>query len=398
MERRLAELRTRVEALRSQLTCTDAAEAQSRLSAARTACEQAEKTERSARQTAEEFVRTRTLAAELAEKSRRLGAELDELTGKQTELRMEIRTLEGSVESLRSSLDMPSEREAQARLGQLRSELDEMTRALENARTAKEGLERQIRASAAQQDAWEQQLAGISEPPVSELEATLGQQREQRSALQAQHEEVSSRLRSSASIIEHLHAIASEAQGIEQSYGELAALANTANGKLTGKDKITFEVYLQGMYLDRVLAAANRRLDVMTNGRYELIRRRESTSMRSQTGLDLDVIDNYTGKARDSSSLSGGESFKASLSLALGLSDVVQSHAGGIELDTMFIDEGFGSLDQESLQLAIKTLTELSGSGKLVGIISHVDELKESIDRKIVVTRGITGSSLRIEG
>ena len=398
MERRLAELRTRVEALRSQLTCTDAAEAQSMLSAARTACEQAEKTEHSARQTAEEFVHTRTLAAELAEKSRRLGAELDELTGKQTELRMEIRTLEGSVESLRSSLDMPSEREAQARLGKLRSELDEMTRALENARTAKEGLERQIRASAAQQDAWEQQLAGISEPPVSELEATLGQQREQRSALQAQHEEVSSRLRSSASIIEHLHAIASEAQGIERSYGELAALANTASGKLTGKDKITFEVYLQGMYLDRVLAAANRRLDVMTNGRYELIRRRESTSMRSQTGLDLDVIDNYTGKARDSSSLSGGESFKASLSLALGLSDVVQSHAGGIELDTMFIDEGFGSLDQESLQLAIKTLTELSGSGKLVGIISHVDELKESIDRKIIVTRGITGSSLRIEG
>ena len=137
----------------------------------------------------------------------------------------------------------------------------------------------------------------------------------------------------------------------------------------------------------------------MTDGRYELVRHhgaREGGGT-AQTGLDLDVRDSFTGRPRSASSLSGGESFKASLALALGLSVVVQAHAGGIRLDTMFVDEGFGSLDEESLALAIRTLTELSGSDKLVGIISHVDELKESIDRKIVVERGRTGSTLRIE-
>ena len=174
-------------------------------------------------------------------------------------------------------------------------------------------------------------------------------------------------------------------------------MAKTANGRLSQMDKVSFETYVQAHYFDRVLEAANRRLRVMTNGRYELARGTEARSKTSQSGLDIDVADAYTGKSRDAGTLSGGEAFKASLALALGLSDVVQAHAGGIQLDAMFIDEGFGSLDQESLQLAVKTLTELTGGGKLVGIISHVDDLKESIDRKIVVERGMTGSTLRME-
>ncbi len=167
-----------------------------------------------------------------------------------------------------------------------------------------------------------------------------------------------------------------------------------------GKERITFETYLQARWFDRVLAAANRRLLVMTDGRYELVRHsgQRSGSGAAQSGLDLDVRDSFTGRPRAASSLSGGESFKASLALALGLSDVVQANAGGIELDTMFVDEGFGTLDEESLQLALRTLTELSGSNKLVGIISHVDELRTSIDRKIVVEAGRTGSTLHIEG
>lgn len=121
---------------------------------------------------------------------------------------------------------------------------------------------------------------------------------------------------------------------------------------------------------------------MMTQGQYELVRCKSSEQLRSQTGLELDVIDHYNGTTRSVKTLSGGESFKASLSLALGLSDEIQSFAGGIHLDTMFIDEGFGSLDSESLTQAIKVLSQLSQGNKLIGIISHVDELKEKLINK----------------
>ena len=186
-------------------------------------------------------------------------------------------------------------------------------------------------------------------------------------------------------------------KGIAEKYEQCASIALTANGRLPGKDRISFETFVQGRYFDAVLKAANVRLRVMTANRYELVRSTQARNLQGQSGLDIDVIDHYTGKARDASSLSGGESFKASLSLALGLSDIVQAHAGGIQLDTMFIDEGFGSLDQESLQLALKTLTELTGNGKLIGIISHVEELKQGIDRKIIVEHTAQGSTLSIE-
>ncbi len=137
------------------------------------------------------------------------------------------------------------------------------------------------------------------------------------------------------------------------------------------------ETYVQMRYFDLVIQRANRRLMVMSDGQYELKRRNEAENNRSQSGLELDVIDHYNGSQRSVRTPSGGESFKASLCLALGLSDEIQSSAGGIRLDTMFVDEGFGSLDDESLQQAIKVLSGLSEGNKLVGIISHVGELKE---------------------
>ena len=153
------------------------------------------------------------------------------------------------------------------------------------------------------------------------------------------------------------------------------------------------ETYIQMNYFDRILVRANRRLQKMTTGQYDLIRRQDTTDLKSQAGLDLDVIDHYNGTMRPVNSLSGGESFKASLALALGLSDEIQSSAGGVRLDTMFVDEGFGSLDDDSLRLAIATLQELTDGNRLVGIISHVGELKAKIDKQIVVTKELTGGS-----
>lgn len=183
---------------------------------------------------------------------------------------------------------------------------------------------------------------------------------------------------------------------LEADYLEWKSLADTANGELTGKDKISFESYILAAWFAQILAAANQRFRVMTGERYRLVRRAASSNLKSQSGLDMDVLDNYTGKTRDVRSLSGGESFKASLSLALGLSDVVQRHSGGVQIDAMFIDEGFGTLDAESLDAAVTVLQSLAGAGRTVGIISHVAELSGRIDKQIVVHKGQTGSTLTL--
>lgn len=171
------------------------------------------------------------------------------------------------------------------------------------------------------------------------------------------------------------------------------ALSDTANGNISGKEKIMLETYIQMTYFDRIIARANTRFMIMSGGQYELKRRKEAENYRSQSGLELDVIDHYNGTERSVKTLSGGESFKASLSLALGLSDEIQSSAGGIKLDTMFVDEGFGSLDEESLDQAMRALQNLTEGNRLVGIISHVTELKERIDKQIVVTKEKSGGS-----
>lgn len=170
-------------------------------------------------------------------------------------------------------------------------------------------------------------------------------------------------------------------------------LSNTANGRLSGKEKITLETYVQMSYFDRIIARANSRFSVMTDGRYELKRRCNAADNRSKSGLELDVRDHYNGTERNVKTLSGGESFMASLALALGLSEEVQSISGGIRLDTMFVDEGFGSLDDETLNMAMRAIQDLAGGDRLVGIISHVGELRNRIDRQIVVRKSGSGES-----
>lgn len=174
---------------------------------------------------------------------------------------------------------------------------------------------------------------------------------------------------------------------VEQEYVWVKALSDTANGTLNGKRKIELETYIQMAYFDRILRRANLRLMTMSSGQYELKRQEDSGNKREKAGLELNVIDHYNGTQRSVKTLSGGESFQASLSLALGLSDEIQSCAGGIRLDAMFVDEGFGSLDEEALDQAVKALAGLTEGNRMVGIISHVAELKERIERKIVVTK-----------
>ncbi len=165
----------------------------------------------------------------------------------------------------------------------------------------------------------------------------------------------------------------------------------------TGKAKITLEQYIQVAGFDRIIAAANRRLFPMSDGQYELYRQEGALGKRSNTFLDLEVLDNYTGHKRPVGNLSGGESFKASLSLALGLSDTISSNLGGIQMDALFIDEGFGTLDKSSIESTMKTLLTLSESNKLVGIISHREELMENIPQQIRVSKGKDGSTIKIE-
>ena len=223
---------------------------------------------------------------------------------------------------------------------------------------------------------------------------------EQKRALldkKAEHSEavtaISSRLYKNNDARSHILARQQEVAGVEERWIWIKALSDTANGQLSGKDKIMLETYVQSSYFERIIRRANIRLMLMSGGQYELKRSTDASNLKSQSGLELDIIDHHKASERSVKTLSGGESFMASLSLALGLSDEIQSMSGGIRLDTMFVDEGFGSLSENTLNEAIKVLNGLAESNLLVGIISHVAELKERIGKQIIVKKEISGGS-----
>lgn len=204
---------------------------------------------------------------------------------------------------------------------------------------------------------------------------------------------IGSRLDRNEAVVSNIKKQSEEIVEIEKQLQWVSALADTANGKLRGKEKVMLETYIQTTYFDRIISRANLRFMKMSGGQYELKRQNEASNTRSQSGLELGIIDHYNGSERSVKTLSGGESFMASLSLALGLSDEVQSSAGGIQVDTMFVDEGFGSLDSDSLDQAYKALASLTEGNRLVGIISHVAELKSKIDNQVVVKKEKSGGS-----
>ncbi|MEG0049934.1 MAG: SMC family ATPase [Clostridia bacterium] len=216
-------------------------------------------------------------------------------------------------------------------------------------------------------------------------------------ACETEIQTLSGRIQFNSTISEQIANQRTKLEEAEKRYNLLLNLSQTASGELTGRTKIAFEQYVQAAYFEQIIGAANLRLTDMTSGQFALVRRTTAANLQSQSGLDLDVLDYHTGKLRGVDTLSGGESFEASLSMALGLSDVVQRYAGGIQLDAMFVDEGFGTLDDERLDRAVRVLLQLAGDHRLVGIISHVGQLQSAIDKKIVVKKTTAGSSIQMD-
>ena len=238
-------------------------------------------------------------------------------------------------------------------------------------------------------------LEGQTDPMVTESEAdaaeALGQKEREREEAREERTRRYAEYENNRRIYDAVLKSRDAMVKAERRYIWVKALSDTANGNLAQKHKIELETYVQMAYFDRILRKANVRLMTMTGGQYELVRKKDQDTRQGKVGLDLNVTDHYNGSQRSVKTLSGGESFMASLSLALGLSDEIQARAGGIQLDAMFVDEGFGSLDEEALNQAVKVLNGLAGGNRMVGIISHVAELKERIDRKIVVKKDRTG-------
>lgn len=232
---------------------------------------------------------------------------------------------------------------------------------------------------------------------TSTLEKNLVEVKSRRDSLVKQSSLLKDMLNTNSKVYSRVSKLSSSICQLRKEYLDTEYLYKVASGKTTNiSEKIAFDGYVQAYYFEKVLQCANRKISIMSNGRYSLLRKEHGTSKRSRGGLDIQVRDAYTGMCRSASTLSGGETFMASLSLALGLSEVVQQHSGGIKIDAMFIDEGFGTLDSNlSLLQAINVLDSLTTNDRIVGIISHISDLQEHITNKLYVEKSQSGSTIR---
>ncbi|WP_318503735.1 SMC family ATPase [Bacillus sp. T3] len=240
----------------------------------------------------------------------------------------------------------------------------------------------------------EQLLKDVKAPNLDQLTESFSAINQQLIALQDQYTSRMLQKRNNEDILAKVEKLNEELKELEERYKLIGHLHEIAKGQNTYR--ITFERFVLAAFLDDILSQANGRLSKMTSGRFQLLRKTDRSKGAGQSGLELLVFDQYTGQERHVKTLSGGESFKAALALALGLAEVVQQYAGGVSLETMFIDEGFGTLDPESLEQAIEALIDIQSSGRLVGIISHVPELKERIDARLEVFATQSGSLDRV--
>lgn len=330
--------------------------------------------------------------------------ELEELNKKISDTKDEINTkktqntsLIERITELQSELMFKTEKEAQEKIKAARLYIDKIQTTLKTSQKRMQECNDKIISLTATKEEILKRLKTDENIDISKLNKSKLEIEQNIELAGTEEKTVNARININTNSLKNIKLKSEELIKSEKKYSRIKALSDTANGTLSGKDKIMLETYIQMNFFDRIINHANTRLMIMTDGQYELVRATDSDNKRKQRGLDLDVIDHYNGSVRSVKTLSGGESFKASLSLALGLSDEIQETSGGIKLDTMFIDEGFGTLDEESLEQAIKALISLSGNNRLIGIISHVSELKQKIDKQIIVTKNKTsGSSTQI--
>lgn len=298
--------------------------------------------------------------------------------------------------SMADNLRFKSRAEADARVRELKRRREKLESAARDAERVVGELRQKLSGLRGRAESLSVSLSGQPEADRKKAEAGRAAVDEKIRQIAEERNRIASRKHADERAVEGISSVFEKLEKTEKDYVMYKNLSDTANGTLAGHERISLETFVQTVYFDRIIKRANVRLLVMTDGQYELCRDTGRTGS-GQSGLDLNVIDHYNGTERSVKTLSGGETFKASLSLAFGLSDEIQSSAGGINIETMFVDEGFGSLDDESLGQAVKALSDLSAGNRLIGIISHVSELSEKIDKKIIVEKDMnSGSSARI--
>lgn len=301
------------------------------------------------------------------------------------------------VTSIKSELDFESADLAKDKLKEYTNLSNDIKNAIEKSKNAFDDIKSKYDTQKGTKASLENALKEFKEIDLASLNEKSLKLNEHKKDVDKTAKSLYSRIESNKLLVDNISEKRDILKGYDDKYVWLKALSETANGDISGKEKITLETFVQMTYFDSIIRKANIRLLTMSDGQYELVRRSDAETLKKNEGLALDVIDHFNGSSRSVSTLSGGESFMASLCLALGLSDEIQSSNGGIKLDTMFVDEGFGSLDGEALDRALSALTSLSQGNRLVGIISHVDALCDRIDNKIVITKDrTTGSNAQI--
>ena len=318
---------------------------------------------------------------------------LSKLQNEYTQIKTNMVSLNQQYKTISDSLKYKDKKEAIETLKVLNGEInnyqkqkEDISRKLTEASNEKQSSETQIKLL-------EEETKNYDDNSYEKLVELKKSNSSLKDELSQKNSQITVELKEHENILKELKVVFAEREKLDKEIAVLDPLKQTVDGNLSGSDRLSLEAYVQAHYFDRIIQRANVHFNKMSSGQYDLQRKSEAEDRRSQSGLELWVVDHYNGTRRDVSTLSGGESFEASLSLALGLSEEIQASAGGIRMESMFIDEGFGTLDREVLKKAIEVLNSLSDDNKLIGIISHVEQLKDNIDKQILVTKAKSGGS-----